>query len=91
MNRLLGRLETPFFTLLRIAAGLLFACHGAQKLFGVLGGQRVVYTSQMGLAGFIEFVGGLLIAVGLFTRYAAIVACVEMAVAYSTLPHSEHG
>ena len=82
MNRLLGRLEPQFYALLRMVAGVLFACHGAQKLFGVLGGQRVAYTSQLGLAGFIEFGCGILIAVGLFTRVAAFIAAGEMAVAY---------
>src|SRR5207302_5105946 len=81
MNRLLGRLEPQFYALLRMVAGLLFACHGAQKLFGVLGGQRVAYSSQLGLAGFIEFGCGILIAVGLFTRVAAFIAAGEMAVA----------
>ena len=82
MNRLLGRLEPPFFFLLRLVSGLLFACHGAQKLFGVLGGHRVPYLSQSGLAGFIELTCGILIAVGLLTRIAALIASGEMAVAY---------
>lgn len=74
----------------RVAAGLLFAQHGAQKLFGLLGGfggtpgAKAQLMSLMGLAGVLEFGGGLLIAVGLFTRpVAAIVAC-EMAFAYFT-------
>jgi putative oxidoreductase len=82
MNRLLGRLEPPFFFLLRLVAGLLFACHGAQKLLGLFGGHRVPYVSQMGLAGFIELGCGILIAIGLLTRIAALIASGEMAVAY---------
>ena len=67
---------------LRVVAGLLFAQHGAQKLFGVLERNQAELMSLMGLAGIIEFVGGLLIAIGLFTRPVAFVACGQMAVAY---------
>ena len=82
MERILGRFAPQFYALLRIVAGLLFACHGAQKLFGVLGGQRASLMTQMGLAGVIEFFGGLMIAVGAFTGVAAFIASGEMAVAY---------
>jgi putative oxidoreductase len=82
MQRILGRFAPHFYALLRIVAGLLFACHGAQKLFGVLGGQQVSLMSQLGLAGVIEFFGGLMIAAGFFTSIAAFIASGEMAVAY---------
>jgi putative oxidoreductase len=78
----LGRFAPYAYTLLRIVAGLLFACHGAQKLFGVLGGHRMPLGSQMGAAGIIEFVGGLMIAIGLLTSLAAFIAAGEMAFAY---------
>ena len=80
MERWLGRFSNLFYALLRIVAGALFACHGAQKLFGVLGGQKQEGLLQV--AGVIEFVGGILIAVGLFAGFAAFIACGEMAVAY---------
>lgn len=64
--------------------------HGAQKLFGVLGGTQVELFSQMGLAGVIEFVGGILIAVGLATRPVAVVAAVLMVAAYF-IGHVPHG
>ncbi|TGE26028.1 DoxX family protein [Hymenobacter aquaticus] len=71
------------FALLRIVAGLLFALHGSQKLLGFPGdGQTVELGSLMGVAGIIELVGGLLIAVGLFARGAAFLASGQMAVAY---------
>ena len=78
------------FTLARLIIGLLFACHGAQKLFGVLGGTSQLGHTKMMVAGIIEFGGGLLIAVGLFARVAAFIAAGEMAVAYFTMhaPHS---
>jgi len=82
MERILGRFAPQFYALLRIVAGLLFACHGAQKLFGLIGGQRVPLMTQMGLAGVIEFFGGLMIALGIFTGFAAFIASGEMAVAY---------
>jgi putative oxidoreductase len=69
---------------MRIVVGLLFACHGAQKLFGVLGGQQVVMASMFGLAGVIEFVGGLMIAIGFLTGTVAFIASGEMAYAYFT-------
>lgn len=68
--------------ILRIVTGLLFMQHGAQKLFGVLGGTQVELMSLMGLAGVLEFFGGLLVAVGLFTRIVAFILSGEMAAAY---------
>ena len=77
------RFSEPLYALLRIGAGVLFACHGAQKLFGALGGEQVAdLTSRMGLAGLIELVGGLLIAVGLVASWAGLIAGVEMVAAY---------
>lgn len=67
---------------LRVVAGFLFSLHGAQKLFGVLEGNQAGVASLMGLAGIIEFFGGILIAVGLFTRPVAFLASGQMAVAY---------
>ena len=82
MQKWLGPYAPYLYALLRIVAGLAFAQHGAQKLFGMLGGTAVELTSQRGLAGVIEFVGGLLIAIGLFTSPIAFLASGEMAVAY---------
>src|SRR4029078_1276108 len=84
MERVLGRFSPQLYALMRMVVGLLSACHGAQKLFGVLGGQQVVLVSQFGLAGIIEFVGGLMIAAGLLTGTAAFIASGEMAYAYFT-------
>ena len=76
-----GRFTRFAFPLMRIVVGLLFSCHGAQKLFGVLGGQPE-HHGMMLVAGIIEFGGGLLMAIGLFTRVAAFIASGEMAAAY---------
>lgn len=80
MEKWLGKYSNFFYALLRFFAGVLFACHGAQKLFGVLGGQKQEGLLQV--AGVIEITGGILIAIGLFTSYVAFIACGEMAVAY---------
>ena len=84
MERILGRFAPQLYAIMRIVAGLLFACHGAQKLFGVLGGQQAVLASMFGAAGIIEFVGGLLIAIGFLAGTAAFIASGEMAYAYFT-------
>jgi putative oxidoreductase len=81
MERWLGKYSNVFYALMRIIAGLLFACHGAQKLFGVLGAQKQE-APLMIAAGVIEFAGGILIALGLFTGVVAFIAAGEMAVAY---------
>ena len=82
MDGFLGRFAPHIYALLRIVAGVLFAQHGAQKLFGVLGGQQASITSQFGLAGAIELVGGLMIAAGVLTSLVAFIASGEMAFAY---------
>ena len=69
--------------LLRILAGAMFACHGAQKLLGWFNAQhQPPMWSQLWFGGVIELVCGTLIALGLFTRPAALLAAGTMAVAY---------
>jgi len=82
MERWLGRYGEFLYALMRFFAGALFACHGAQKLFGVLGGQVMTSNPKMLTAGVIEFVGGILIAVGFQAGFAAFIASGEMAYAY---------
>ncbi len=84
MERALGRFSPQFYALMRIVVGLLFACHGAQKLFGLFGGQQVPLASMFGLAGIIECVGGLMIAIGFLTGTVAFIASGEMAYAFFT-------
>jgi putative oxidoreductase len=74
-------------SVLRIVAALVFMQHGSQKLFGFPpSGAPVVaplaLMSQTGLAGVLEFFGGMLLLVGLFTRPVAFIVAGEMAVAY---------
>ena len=71
---------------MRIVIGLLFLQHGSQKLFGIPGsGQQppnFSWLSLMGVAGVLEFFGGLLMVLGLFTRPVAFILSGQMAVAY---------
>jgi len=72
-------------SVLRIMVGLLFLEHGLSKMVGFptpLGGTMPVLLSFAWFSGAIETVGGLLVAIGLFTRYAAFVCSGEMAVGY---------
>ncbi len=82
MQRWLGRYSEQLYSVMRIVAGLLFACHGAQKLFGVLGGHSQLANPMMFTAGVVEFGGGLLVALGLWAGFAAFIASGEMASAY---------
>ena len=77
-----ARFIGPTYALLRVVAGVLFAMHGTQKLLGWPGGSPIHPISLMGLAGVIELVAGVLIAVGFRASWAAFLASGEMAVAY---------
>src|SRR5437868_11534832 len=70
----------------RIAVGLLFFQHGAEKLWGFANG-RVDHNfgTLHGFAGPLEVAGGLLLVLGMFTRLTAFILCGEMAVAYFSL------
>ncbi|MCH8545085.1 MAG: DoxX family protein [Alcanivorax sp.] len=88
---------------LRIVAGIIFAAHGAQKLFGWFGGHGLEGTGQwmasIGLqpgylmalgAGSAEFFGGIALIIGLLTRPAAVVLAFTMVVAIFAV-HFENG
>jgi putative oxidoreductase len=90
-------------TIMRIIAGLTFAAHGSQKLFGWFGGYGLVGVGQwmesIGLApgylmallaGSAEFFGGLALVIGLLVRPAAAVLAVTMLVAIVTV-HLSNG
>jgi putative oxidoreductase len=77
---------TPYaLAALRIVTALIFMEHGTQKLFGFPAppesGQPPL-LSLFGIGAVMEFFGGLLILVGLFTRPVAFLLAGEMAVAY---------
>ena len=76
------------YFLLRVVSGLLFMQAGGMKLFDWFGGVppemggHPALLSQIGIGAVLEFVGGSLVLLGLFTRCAAFVVSGEMAVAY---------
>ena len=84
MNR--NRAVQITYFLLRVVAGLLFLQVGGVKLFGWFGGMpggaTVSLMSQVGIAGVLEFFGGIAIMLGLGTRPVAFILSGEMAVAY---------
>jgi putative oxidoreductase len=75
-------------SILRIVAAFLFLCHGADKLFNLPAGpftlisSAKLFTLVPGLAGILEFGGGLLLLIGLFSRPIAFILSGEMAFAY---------
>lgn len=72
-------------SVLRIVAAFLFMMHGTVKLFQIpheVAHESVQLMSLIGVQGMLEFGGGLLLLVGLFSRYVAFVLAGDMAVAY---------
>lgn len=80
---ILKKYQSEIYAIMRIVVGLLFVCHGAQKLLGMFGGPHpgapafVIYV-----AGGIELIGGLMIAIGFQTSIAAFFSSGLMAVGY---------
>jgi len=74
------------FAALRVITGLLFLAHGTAKFFTWPAipyfPEPVALFSLMGAAGVLEIVGGILVALGLFTRLTAFILAGMMAAAY---------
>ncbi|HVF44778.1 MAG TPA: DoxX family protein [Pyrinomonadaceae bacterium] len=80
-----ARATPRLLSVLRIITGFLLMAHGAQKLFGFLappGMPSATTGSLMWVAGVLEFFGGLIFLIGLFTRPVAFILAGLMAVAY---------
>src|SRR5581483_1364688 len=77
----LNRFADPFYCIMRLVVGLMFACHGLDKIFGVFGG-KPAEGQLMVVGGWIEISCGFLVALGLITRIAAFIASGELAVVY---------
>jgi putative oxidoreductase len=83
MGNFMRRYQSQTYAIFRIVVGFLFLWHGMQKLFGVPGtlpGPMPAFI--VWIAGPIEFLGGILVMLGLFTREAAFLASGLMAFAY---------
>ena len=81
----LDRFSGQLLSILRIVTALLFMTHGTSKILGFPFNPRyenLPLLSLTGIAGLLELVGGLLLALGLFTRPVAFILSGEMAVAY---------
>jgi putative oxidoreductase len=87
---------------LRLALGVAFVAHGAQKVFGSFGGpglrQFMSFSAPftfmrppavwMGVAAFAELIGGALVLIGLLTRFGAfLITCVMLAAIFGVLRH----
>ena len=79
----LNRYADTVYCIMRLVVGLLFACHGGQKILGFPpGGHGAPEGAMMILGAWIELAGGLMIALGFLTRVATFLSAGEMAVAY---------
>ena len=94
-----GSTQACGFTILRITVGIVFLIHGYQKLFhmgfhGVAGffghaGIPLPLISAV-VVTLVEFIGGILLIAGIWTRIAAALLAVDMAVAILVV-HLRHG
>src|SRR5438067_8311287 len=78
----LNRFADPVYCMMRFIVGLMFASHGGQLVLGMFGGMPGSNNSFTQTGGWIQLIGGFLIAFGLFTRLSAFICSGEMAVAY---------
>ena len=85
----LNRFADPFYCIMRLVVGLMFACHGLDKIFGTFTPKEAL-PPLMAVGGWMEIVCGFLVAFGLLTRLAAFVASGEMAVAFFMM-HAPRG
>jgi putative oxidoreductase len=86
----LSRFSVGGLTVFRVVIAVLFMLHGAQKLFGLFGKEAVELVSVMGAAGIIEFVAGVMIIIGLFTRLWSVLSFLLMVIAYVSV-HAPQG
>lgn len=70
-----------FYFVFRVVIGLLFLLHGISKI-QMLSGGKITLVSLIGLAMIIEVIGGVMIILGLLTRYVSLITAVEMIIAY---------
>ena len=78
----ISKYERQIYAIFRLIAGFLFLWHGSQKLFGLPPAGHEMPSYIILFAGPIEFFGGLLIMIGLWTHWVAFICSGEMAFAY---------
>jgi putative oxidoreductase len=93
-NSFFAQWSPRVLSILRIVLGFLFMQYGSMKLFNYPPGPPGLFPASLGslpgVAGVLEFFGGLLILLGLFTRPVAFILSGEMAVAYF-MQHAPNG
>ena len=72
----------PVYCMMRFIVGLMLACHGGQLVLGMFGGMPGSEKMVTQVGGWLQLIGGFLIAFGLLTRLAAFVCSGMFAVAY---------
>jgi len=82
MAAFMRRFDSETYAAMRIMAGLLFLWHGSSKLLGYPQPPPDAPALIIYVAGGIELIGGTLVAIGLFTRWAAFLCSSLMATAY---------
>ena len=92
LDNVLSSWAPRLLSLMRIILAFLFTAHGSQKLFNLPPGKMPTpeLFSIVGLAGVLEFGGGVLLLIGLFTRPVAFLLSGTMAVAYF-MAHAPQG
>ena len=92
MAPFMRKYEAETYALMRIVVGLLLLWHGTSKLFDFPQDAPLAPAFIIYVAGSIEFVGGVLVCVGFFTRWAAFICSGLMAAAYwMPPPHGAAG
>ncbi|HLC66951.1 MAG TPA: DoxX family protein [Candidatus Nanoarchaeia archaeon] len=82
LNNALGKYHEYFYFIFRVLVGLLFFQHGAMKVLGWFGGTASAAWSLMWVVGLLEILAGLVIALGFFTRLAALGGVALMLIIY---------
>ena len=88
-TKFISKYEIQIYAIFRVVAGFLFLWHGSQKLFGFPLAAHEMPVYIVFIAGPVEFFGGLLIMIGLWTPWVAFICSGEMAFAYWSV-HGTH-
>jgi putative oxidoreductase len=94
--RYLDRLQPLALLVMRLALGAVMLVHGYHKVFGGLHHHADLVASlglprwSAYLSSFTEFLGGLFLLFGLFTRVAALGICIDLSVAIAKV-HFHNG